>query len=235
MKKVEELFSNEFVLKIINKIDGHTHHVEDTKLQVLPADYKEESIKFKIKEYGEKNYKQPDVGPYPSRDALAYGEGKIISPVTGYYNQLGDSDYLSQVVKSVGGLVAVEVYSQPTFDDAFMLYDTKIHGTVIMDKDLNVVYQNFYKPFSVLYKQEDAFKLLHDFGPSVLAFMNPKEFNGDIQKNIQRVFDLRVQHQEEKFVNPAEIEKEKELFDKAFDAMKKEYDAIQEKDAGLEC
>ena len=98
-----------------------------------------------------------------------------------------------------------------------------------------MVYQNFYKPFSVLYKQEDAFKLLHDFGPSVLAFMNPKEFNGDIQKNIQRVFDLRVQHQEEKFVNPAEIEKEKELFDKAFDAMKKEYDAIQEKDAGLEC
>ena len=232
MKEVEELFPNEFVLKITNKINGSTHYVSDVRLETFPADHEEESVKFRIRDYGEKNYKQyiPDA---PSRDALNQADGTVIYPRNGYPCLMGDYNYNKQIIKSVGGLIALDLY-QMEADDVFCGYFEDLKGSVILDKDLNVVYTNFYKPFSVFYKQEDAYKFLHDFGPEALAFMKPKEFNSSVQQNVKRVFDLRVKHQEEKFIDPAEIAQEKELFNKAFDIMKKEYETIQAKNAGME-
>lgn len=222
MKELNELFGNEFVLKITNKIDSGTHYVSNVQMQSYPADYEEESIKFHLDERNKFDTKIE--GPKAVQGNIRHN---------GYSYLMGDYRYNKQVVKSIGGLIALDVYDMEP-DDVLCAYLANSKGTVILDKDLNVVYENFYRNDKIFYNQQDAYKFLHDFGPEALAFMDAKDFNPSIQNDVKRVYDLRVKHQEEKFINPEEIAEEKQVFDKAFNIMKKEYENIQAKHAGME-
>lgn len=235
MKDVHKLFKNGFVLKITKKVKGSDCEILDSTLQTLPTDHEEESVRFHIKEWGDKNYTQPEFNPNPDKDAIAFSRtGKVLSPVTGRPLHIEDYSYTTQIIPSVGELVAVPLYEQSEFDDVAMFWISQNKGSIILDKDLNVVYENFYKPYSTFYRQEDAFKLLRDFGPSVLMFMDANQFDQRIQADVKRVFELRIKKLEDELASPEKIEEEKRLFEAAFQAVQEQYEAYQAKIAGMQ-
>lgn len=228
MKDVHKLFKNGFVLKITKEINGNDCEILDSTLQTLPADHEEESVKFKIREWGDENYFQPKFNPNPDKDAIAFSRsGKVISPVTGRPLHIEDSSHTTQILNSCGPLVALPLYEQSEFDDVSMFWISKNKGSIILDKDLNVVYENYYKPYSTFYRQEDAFKLLRDFGPSVLMLMDSSEFTQKIQDDVKRVFELRIKKLEDNLASPEQIEEEKRLFDAAFQVVQEQHEQHQ--------
>ena len=235
MKDVHKLFRDGFVLKITKKINGSNCEIEDSTLQTLPVDHEEESVEFHIKEWGEKNYSQPPFNSKPDKDAIAFSRtGKVISGMTGRPLHIEDAKYTTQIINSCGPLVALPVYDQDEFSEMGMFYVSKNRGSVILDKELNVVYENFYKPYSTFYRQEDAFKLLRDFGPSVLMFMDADKFDQQMQADIKRVFEIRVRKLEDDLASPEKIDEEKRVFEAAFQVVKEQYENTQSKNAELQ-
>ena len=228
MDKRTQLFNNSFILKITKKINGQDCEIQDSTIQTLPADHEEESVRFKIKEWGEENYTQPEFNPNPDKDAIAFSRtGKVISPVTGRPLYIEDSNYTTQIIKSVGALVAVPIYEQNDFDDVVMAYFCKNKGAIILDKELNVVYENFYKPYSTLYRQEDAFKLIRDFGPCAMFFMDGNQVDPALQTNLKKVFELRIKKLEDEMAPAEKIEEEKKIFEAALQTLQEEYEKTQ--------
>ena len=60
-------------------------------------------------------------------------------------------------------------------DDVVCAYFPNQIGQVILDKELNVVYQNTYTTTRIFYRTEDANKFLFEFGPCALAFVDAKK------------------------------------------------------------
>lgn len=228
MKEIEELFKSDFTLRISSDINGYDCEVRDVNLQTLPADHQEESVAFKIKEFGDKHYKQPKYNNKKDKDAIAFKSGMIR---TGMYDTiiLGNDRYTTQIIKSVGPLAAVGMYKKTDYDDAFSHYNYESKGSVIVDKDLNVVYSNDYDRYNTLYRTSDAYKIFHDFGPCALAFVSPEGFDATAQKDFKKLFEARMQEHAQLLTDPAKVAEEKAQFEKAFEILQKEYDKIQEK------
>ena len=135
------------------------------------------------------------------------------------------SEYSSNVIlEPVFGM-----YKMTDFDEAFMHYNYESKGSIIVDKDLNVVYTNEYDRFKTLYRTQDAYKLFHDFGPCALAFVSPEGFDATAQKDFKKLFEARMQEHAAILTDPAKVAEEKAQFEKAFEILQKEYDKIQEK------
>ena len=222
MKELDNVFKNDFVLRIKSDVSG-IDYVEDVKLQVFPADYVEENVPVHSLSFikdGKPKRERPKRDHKKNKEPNAFN-GVIY--INGDRYGIGTGSYRVEVRKSVGGLIAVPIYVQMG-DDMMGVYYAQRRGYLVLDKDLNIVYKNTINADRIFYNQEDAYKFLHNFGPCALAFMEPKKFDSDVQQDVQRVFDLRVKKQEENFINPDKIAEEKKQFKEDFDILKKEHE-----------
>lgn len=224
MNKLRNLFKNEFVLKLETDVNG-IEYVGEVKLTALPADYEgkdvttREYLSSRNQKFSKKaNFSKNNESVKP----LATARGKI--DVEGYIYpcNLGTNDYKCVFEKSVGGLISLPVYIQKG-DDYMGVYYPEYVGNVILDKELNVVYKNTYTASRIFYRTEDAYKFLYNFGPCAIAFMDEKSFNSDVKQDLQRVFDMRVNHLKECFVSEEKIQEEKDIFKQAIDEIDKQY------------
>lgn len=224
---IKDLFPNEFVLKIENEI-GNAHYIDEVTLKTFPADHQGQSISLiNYPESSSKYSKKSNLTQTPEKP-ITTTRGKI--NLGGYYYNLGDGSYKQVYEKSIGGLICLPIYGMEG-DDLLGLYLPEYIGHVILDKELNVVYQNTYTKSRIFYRTEDANKFLFEFGPCALAFVDSKTFNSDVKKDFERVFEKRIKLLEEKFVSDEKINAEKEVFEKAIDQLEKDYEAQNQPEA----
>jgi len=217
MKGFNGLFGKEFTLKMVNQISSSSHYVKDVKLQSLPADYDEPVEKFYLDRPAKKRkYLSSRV---KTIDGTIYRNGRH------YY--IGDHDYRLGIYKSRGGLVVLPVYSLES-DDYFYGYLPNMEGFVILNKDLEIVYKNFDVTYEDFFKKKNLYDFLHDYGPTALLFLEPKDFDIRTQDDLRRVYNLRQQTLIDNGMDSAKIAEDEVLFNKAFDILKEEYKEIQE-------
>ncbi|MBE5745958.1 MAG: hypothetical protein E7359_01540 [Clostridiales bacterium] len=224
MKEFYGLFGEEFTLKMVNQINTSSHYVKDVKLQSLPADYDEPNEKFVLDE------------PAKKREYLSPRAKTIDGTIyhNGYPCYIGNYKYRSAIYKSMGGLIILPVYSLEN-DDYLCAYLRNIKGFVILNKDLEIIYKNLNTSYEYFSNKQEFYDFLHDYGPTALQFVNPEDFNLVTQNALRRVYSLREQTLKDNEVDSVEILKDKELFNKAFNILKKEYQKIQEKTDSKEC
>lgn len=217
MNKVKDLFPSEFVLKIENEI-GNAHYIDDVTLKLFPADHQGQAISLSDYPSTSAKYSKKSNLTQTPEKPITSTRGKI--NIGGYFHNIGDGYYKQVYEKSVGGLICLPVYFMEG-DDMLGLYLPEYIGHVILDKELNVVYQNTYTKSRIFYRPEDANKFLFEFGPCALAFVDTKTFNSDMKKDFERVFEKRIKSLEEKFVSDEKIIEEKETFKQAIDILEK--------------
>lgn len=213
MKEISELFSNDFVLRMVNDINA-IDFVENTKLEVLPADYEGTEVELRsnssfedLKKHVESKKHMEQNPPIKTMNGEIYIYGERYC--------VGNASYKVGIDKSVGKLISLPIYQQYG-DDILGVYYPEYRGCVIVDKKLNVVYKQCSEPGKVYESPEDCLTLLYNFGPCALAFLGKDDLDKGLLNDIKATYTKRVYTLAKNGILEHKIENEQNMFEKCY-------------------